>query len=75
MAQNWKGWQGKRTWDAIEGDFSLCCTSDKLGHITLAVQLRERHSPEWWSVKFQINIEAGQLDRIPTEMMSLFGKS
>jgi hypothetical protein len=77
MAQNWKGWEGKKNWYSPEGDFSLCCTSDNLGHITLAVELGEHkgYSPEWWSVKCEIHIETGQLDRIAKEMMLLLSQS
>jgi hypothetical protein len=35
MAKNWTGWEGVKNWDAIEDDFSLSCTSDRLGHLRL----------------------------------------
>lgn len=72
MAKNWTGWEGAKTWDAIEGDFSLSCTSDKLGHITLEVELAGRDPPELWSAKFNVEVEAGQLEKIASEMRTLF---
>ena len=72
MAENWTGWEGAKTWAAIEADFSLSCTSDKLGHIALAVELVGRDAPELWSAKFNVGIEAGQLEKIANEMKSLF---
>ncbi|NEQ48099.1 MAG: hypothetical protein F6K00_33025 [Leptolyngbya sp. SIOISBB] len=74
MAENWKGWEGTKIWDAIEGDFSLSCTSDKLGHVTLRVKLVERDTPELWSAEFNVEVEAGQLEKISNDMRLLFGK-
>ena len=72
MAENWTGWEGVKIWDAIEGDFRLSCTSDKLGHITLKVKLVGRNSPQVWTVELNMEIEAGQLERIANETKLLF---
>lgn len=74
MAQSWQGWEGVKTWGSIEGEFNLACTSDKLGHVTLEVDLVERDTNEPWSPKFNIQIEAGQLEKIANEIITLFGK-
>ncbi len=74
MAENWIGWEGAKTWAAIEADFSLSCTSDKLGHIILEVELVKRDAPELWSAKFNVDVEAGQLAKIATEMKELFSR-
>jgi hypothetical protein len=74
MAENWTGWEGAKTWDAIEGDFTLSCTSDRLGHITLEVELVGRDDPELWSAKFNIEVEAGQLEKIANEIKELFSR-
>ncbi|MGB3559085.1 MAG: DUF6228 family protein [Geitlerinemataceae cyanobacterium] len=72
IAENWKGWEGTKTWDAIEDDFSLSCTSDKLGHITLRCKFVGRDAPELWSAKFNVEVEAGQLKKIANEVRRLF---
>ncbi|MBE9040264.1 hypothetical protein IQ235_05590 [Oscillatoriales cyanobacterium LEGE 11467] len=74
MAENWQGWEGVKTWGATEDDFSLSCTSDKLGHISIAGTLVERNAPECWSasVKFNVKVEAGQLEQIAYEVRRLF---
>jgi hypothetical protein len=74
MAENWTGWEGTKSWAAIEGDFSLSCTSDKLGHIALEVELVGRDTPELWSAKFNVEVEAGQLEKIATEVKKLFDR-
>jgi hypothetical protein len=72
MVENWTGWEGIKIWNAAEGDFSLSCTGDQLGHITLKVKLVGRNSPQLWSVEFDMEIEAGQLERIAKETKLLF---
>jgi hypothetical protein len=71
MAQDWRGWEGIKSWGAIEGDFNLSCSSDKLGHITLEIELVERGTSESWSAQFNMEIEAGQLEKIAHEMAAL----
>lgn len=72
MAENWKGWEGVKTWDALEDDLSLSCTSDKLGHITISAQLGRCDAPEFWSVQFNLEVEAGKLEQIASEVRRLF---
>ena len=72
MAENWKGWEGVKTWDAIEDDFSLSCTSDKLGHISIEAELEGRDDPASWSTTFNLEVEAGQLEQIAYEVRRLF---
>lgn len=74
MAQNWRGWESPKDWISTEGDFSLSCTSNKLGHIKLELELTGRRTREPWFTKCSINIEAGQLERIATAIMLLFEK-
>lgn len=74
MAENWRGWEGAKNWDAIEDDFSLSCISDKLGHITLEVELVGRDASELWSAKFNVDVEAGQLEKIANEIKELFSR-
>ena len=33
VAANWRRWDGEKKWNSLEGELSLVCTSDKLGHI------------------------------------------
>ncbi|WP_392533075.1 DUF6228 family protein [Nostoc sp. C117] len=71
IARAWKGWEGKKTWSSIEGDFVLSCTSDKLGHITLQIELVQLDEIETWSANFNLKTEAGQLEKISKEIAML----
>ncbi|MGH8000749.1 MAG: DUF6228 family protein [Brasilonema sp.] len=73
MARAWKGCEGEKTWSCIEGDFVLYCTSDKLGHINLEVELFQFDGLEPWSAKLNLNTEAGQLEKISNEVAMFFG--
>lgn len=63
LAENWRGWEGTRSWQALEGDLELSATSDRLGHVELEVRLEEG-APFRWRVHGTMSLDAGQLDRI-----------
>jgi hypothetical protein len=71
LAESWRGWEGEKVWESYEGGMSLRCTSDRLGHITVAVELREG-LPTVWEARGDVPLEAGQLDRLAAEMRSFF---
>lgn len=64
LAAGWKGWQGVKQWSSIEGDFSLSCKSDSLGHTALEVMLKSGLYEDDWCVKAVIHVDAGKLDEI-----------
>ena len=66
MARDWKGWRGKKEWQALAGELRLTATCDSRGHIALAVHL-SRDSGEF-TASATIALEAGQLDRIYNEI-------
>lgn len=70
LAQSWRGWTGSKTWAAYEGGLALACEHDGLGHITLTVELREG-SGYGWLVRGEVPLEAGQLDRVASEVRRL----
>ena len=63
LAENWRGWEGTRSWQSLEGDLELSATSDRLGHVALEVRLEEG-APFQWRVHGKISLDAGQLDRM-----------
>ena len=63
LAENWRGWQGRRSWQSLEGELGLSATSDRLGHVELEVRLQEG-APFLWRVHGKMSLDAGQLDRI-----------
>jgi len=74
IAQNWRGWEGEKTWYALEGELNLIATSDSLGHITIRVQLRPTAGPEGWRVISYAYAEAGQLESLSRRAAQFFGR-
>jgi hypothetical protein len=73
MADNWKGWSGNRSWSSVEGEFSLDCSSDNLGHIHLDVVISDNNHSEPWKIEARINIDAEQLSAIANQARLLVG--
>ena len=47
MAQDWRGWKGSKTWRSLDGEMSLECTSDGLGHVTVRVEIVAGSLYDW----------------------------
>ena len=67
LADDWRGWEGERTWSSLEGDFDLAATHDGLGHVALQVRLRSGPFPADWLATGTIWLDAGQLDAVARE--------
>jgi hypothetical protein len=72
IAADWRGWEGERVWGALESDFSVRATSDRLGHIRLDVELRNHDPDDNWCVSAPIFLDAGSLDRIAADAEVFF---
>jgi primase-polymerase (primpol)-like protein len=69
MANEWKGWKNPKTWADLEDRVKLSASSDSTGHVRITVELR---GPDYDSaLKAIIVYEAGQLDRMATEIAEL----
>ena len=66
LANNWKGWQGKKEWSSLEGELKLKASCDHLGHIFLSVHLING-APPIWEIQADLTLEAGQLENLATE--------
>ena len=67
LARDWKGWDGSRTWTALEADLEIGATSDALGHVSLAVCLYVRGLVGRWRASGVLIIDAGGLARLADE--------
>ncbi len=71
LEQNSRGWDGVKKWEAYEGGLGLFCLGDRLGHITLTVELREP-PPDGWLARGNVTLEAGQLESLAREVRGFF---
>ncbi len=74
LAANWKGWKGEKQWQSLEGEFTLSCESDSLGHILMEVSLISGFYEDDWNIKVPIVLEAGQLEKIALDIKHFFLK-
>jgi hypothetical protein len=69
LAADWRGWEGVRTWEAIEHDLTLEARHDPLGHVALRATLRHSWKPDAWQATVEIAVEAGEeLRRLAEEV-------
>jgi hypothetical protein len=69
VSANWRGWEGEKVWVSIEYDFKLTCISDSLGHVFMTVLLdSDAGGSHNWQVKYDLTLEAGQLDAIARDV-------
>jgi hypothetical protein len=66
LAKHWRGWDGEKTWESLEGDLVLSASHDGLGHVKLTVELRDRFRDiEYgWLARAALLLEAGSLDEV-----------
>lgn len=58
LAGQWRGWQGERVFESIEGDLRIQATHD--GHVILRVILWESTVPDGWKVEAGVRLDAGE---------------
>lgn len=75
LAQAWRGWEGTKEWRPIENDLLLSARHDGIGHIALSIQLSEDsgYSAEGWVGRSDMELVAGDLERIADEAEREFG--
>lgn len=76
MARQWQGWSGELEWRSLENELSLRCTSDRLGHVRIEIELRSEIG-NWdyaWAVRAAVMVEAGQLERLARAAAVFFGQ-
>ena len=74
LADDWRGWEGVRRWESLEGDLQIDASHEH-GHVQLQVTLR-RVRFDWenhgWTATGDLTIDPGeQLRQIAAEVRSL----
>lgn len=71
MARNWKGWNGKKQWAALEGEFEISCDITSTGKVTAHFFLTPGLDREW-EVKSSVSFGAGELEVLSKHMTEFF---
>ena len=62
-ARDWRGWQGAKAWESLEGELRLELTTDRSGHVALRVRIRSvAGGSDPWCIDTEIGLEAGGLE-------------
>ena len=66
-------WQDKRSWESLDGEFSISATCTPLGHIILTATFAGLPgAPEAWQVQAGLETELGQLKSIAENATRFF---
>jgi hypothetical protein len=60
LADDWKGEQPDRTWDAIEHGLTIETHRDSLGHVLLTFSLRASYQVDAWMARATVDLNAGE---------------
>ena len=74
MAREWRGWENAKTWAALEDELTLTATSDRIGHVTLLVIMRNYIDAANWRLEATLHLEAGQLTGLAQEVNGVFSE-
>ena len=61
LGRDWRGWDGEREWESLEGDIRLRARHNGLGTVELRVALYKYEEPSW-SAAGILTLDAGALD-------------
>lgn len=70
LNKNWRGWEGEKSWRALEDEYGLSATMSRTGHVTLTARLNVYSY--LWEAKAKLDIEAGQLETVANELRKFF---
>lgn len=75
MARQWAGWSGELVWESLEGELTIRCSRDRVGHIFIRVELRSGPMPDDWCIVVTVLAEAGQLESCARRAELFFGRA
>jgi hypothetical protein len=74
LAADWRGWDGSRAWESVEGDLRIEA-AHKFGHVQLRVMVRAYGSGwgnEGWSATADLTLDPGeQLSQVAADLAGL----
>ena len=68
------GWEGEKSWAALDGEMSMVAITDSLGHVNLEVNLDPRDGPPEWYVRLTMVLEVRSLEQLAAEAGAFFGQ-
>ena len=67
LADHWDGWEGVKSWESIEGEFTIETSMNSSGHASMKISMNVYGSPSDWVAIADLDVEAGQLEKIAND--------
>ncbi|MBL6279770.1 hypothetical protein JMF97_26805 [Micromonospora fiedleri] len=76
LADDWRGWEGERSWRSLDATMRITARHDGKGHVSLGGTLRQdSYSPDGWLARVFITVEAGeQMTSLVADLRAHFEK-
>lgn len=71
LSKNWQGWEGTKNWKSLEGDLSIQCSTDKLGHVAFNLEISNNNIEPSWTLRTTVMAEAGNLNDLLTQVRTV----
>jgi hypothetical protein len=72
-AHEWKGWDGAKVWQSIEGEMRLELSHDLRGQVTVRIRIRsDPGGADSWQHEADIGLDAGRLDAVALSAKTLW---
>jgi len=75
LADDWRGWRGRRVWHALGRELTVEATPDVRGYVALEITVRRHrwsYANDVWSATIVLMLEAGeQIDALAREVRAL----
>lgn len=71
LAADWRGWDGARTWSDDHANVVLTAGHDRVGTVTLTVELKPQSGLGWadsWSLTIVVETDPGSLSEIADQL-------
>jgi hypothetical protein len=70
LAADWRGWEGMRAWEGMEGGLELRCVHDGIAHAQVEVTLHHLSGADWIA-KATVPVDLGQLETVARRLRQL----
>ena len=72
LSNDWRGWDGVRSWKSLEGEFEVACEHDGVGHIATTASLHSTPYGYGWTGIIKFDLAAGELEQIANAVAVFF---
>jgi len=72
ISEQWKGWEGEKSWGSLEGEFNLSVKNDSVGHVIFFTSVQTEAYPQNSKMVIEFEVELGQLEYLKKQAVEFF---